>query len=427
MDATTEMGSPANQGPSIGALLSLLLGGPAAAAERPTLPAATVSPQETPSQTPAPAQMPTEGPRGNWGAGLAQVVEKANVPGTVVDQGGAAPAPVQPPAGPAIGQAPPATPAPADPSVLPSLQRLFGGSGAGTPATERPAVSGSYQPTSAAAPEPSGITPKDVQSFVRALASGMAKVNPSAPPLSAFGQGAAGAANTRYVEEERDKDTSLKERALDVKSRQVGFRNLLDQGRLDVANKNADSRSRYYQDRTEIARGAEDRRSRVDAARIDKWAAETMRKADPQITINQRINIERLIRDHGRDLERQGKLEKDILPAMDRYRADLEDRIKRKEPLPSPTPDSGAGSPTPTAQPPATPGTPSVRGQAAPAPAPTPSSGAPRPGAAKTSPKAGELGAQDNPHKPTSAAEFNSLASGSWFVNPKDGQVLQKN
>lgn len=37
--------------------------------------------------------------------------------------------------------------------------------------------------------------------------------------------------------------------------------------------------------------------------------------------------------------------------------------------------------------------------------------------------KAGE---PTNPFVPTTAAQFNGLANGAWFINPKDGQVLQK-
>jgi hypothetical protein len=49
------------------------------------------------------------------------------------------------------------------------------------------------------------ISPKDVQSFMRSVANGIASVDPTAPAMKAFGQGAAGALNTQEADRQREK------------------------------------------------------------------------------------------------------------------------------------------------------------------------------------------------------------------------------
>jgi hypothetical protein len=81
-----------------------------------------------------------------------------------------------------------------------------GGPGHMLPETA-PAV-GQWQTSAQKAP--GGITGADVQSFIRSVMNGAAAVDPRAPAMKAFAQGAAGAINTGYAEEEKEKDRATK-------------------------------------------------------------------------------------------------------------------------------------------------------------------------------------------------------------------------
>ena len=75
-----------------------------------------------------------------------------------------------------------------------------------------------------------------------------------------------------------------------------------------------------------------------------------VRKINPDLDTKDRIAIERLVRDRGKQLQDQGVLDEQVLPEMEKYRKDLEARVMGKNPKSS----SAGSAATP---PPPTPGT----------------------------------------------------------------------
>lgn len=114
-----------------------------------------------------------------------------------------------------------------------------------------------------------------------------------------------------------------------------------------------------------------------------KTVADLMEKINPRLKASDRIAVERLVRDHGKDLETDGLSRDEIMSGMDDYRRQLEAEITGQS----------AGTATPADVTPAGPGDGASRDQAA------------------------EVTSQD---------DFNALPSGAWFINPADGRVLQK-
>lgn len=89
--------------------------------------------------------------------------------------------------------------------------------------------------------------------------------------------------------------------------------------------------------------------------------------------------------------------------------------------VPAPAPAPGGGGPT-AAPPPPAPGAPATRGLQLQPPAAAPAG----PGTPVASTAAGDGSSRNAPARPADQAAFDALPSGSYFVNPADGRLLQK-
>jgi hypothetical protein len=145
-----------------------------------------------------------------------------------------------------------------------------------------PIRSGGGGPALPPDPKPSagGVTASDVQNFIRAFSNGVSAVDPKAPIMKAIGQGAAGAADTqeatrRYAAKQAaDAEESTFDRNLKT---------------------SAEARANRAEKR--LSRHADAQESQI-AAQIKKLNAETIKTLNPDLTVDQRINIERLARDN---------------------------------------------------------------------------------------------------------------------------------
>lgn len=169
-----------------------------------------------------------------------------------------------------------------------------------------PPSPGPYGPARQASPTPQSEPGNEMARIFRNLFQGAAAVDPTAPKLSAFAQGAAGAAGSRYKEIEAEK----------VRQQQAARQNF-----EDALKVRADTRAESKERREGVTAGARKNYYEARAAKI----------TNPALDTKDKIAIERLVRDHGRDLQRQGKLDTEILPAMEAYRKQLEADIAGKK------------------------------------------------------------------------------------------------
>lgn len=221
-----------------------------------------------------------------------------------------------------------------------------------------------YPKTSADQQKFMGMTGNDWRDIVKAVFTGASGVNPNSPGLSAFAQGGAGtfAALDKQKAAQAASDTAAEDRLWKREDR-------------DIA---ADDR-RYNRGR-ETAKDARD--ARAGEVNLVKTLSEVMRNMDPQLDTKDRIAVERLVRDEGKRLQDNEFLKgEELKTAMETYRKGLEDRLKSQKP--------------------------SVGGSAAPV-------------------AGGNGQSQQAPARPASREAFDALPSGSWFVNPADGRVMQK-
>ena len=135
------------------------------------------------------------------------------------------------------------------------------------------------------------ITGQDVARFIRSVAMGAARVDPRAPIGSAIAQGAAGSLSNSYGERQREGQIAD---ARDRARRQDELR-AEREGRL-LDKQIADGQRA---DRREDSRAAlMDTTKRLREQQLNKLT-------DPSLKVGEKVDIERLIRDRGRDLRRE--------------------------------------------------------------------------------------------------------------------------
>ena len=228
----------------------------------------------------------------------------------------------------------------------------------------------------------SGITGKDVASFLRSVMTGAAAVDPSRPGISAFAQGASGSMAARDALTDRetaaklaaeDRTMSLEDRALKLDDR--------------AFNRAKDVRG-------EARAGSKEKRDeRLNEIRMLEATAKVMRDIDPSLDVKDRIAVERLVRDEGKRMMGAEALSgEELKTRMETYRKELEGRLKSNKP-------GITGKQPPTAPTAATSKAPMANGDGK---------------------------SQASPAAPKDKTGFDLLPSGSWFVNPADGRVLQK-
>ena len=194
------------------------------------------------------------------------------------------------------------------------------------PAVATPAVATAGGPVAAppqAKPQ-SGITAADVQSFVRNVMGGAAAVDPRKPIATAVAQGAAGA----MFGQEADRRHAEKA-ASDAEEKKF------ERGLKTSAEGRAAAKERRE------ARHESINNSKIEAE-IKKLNAEAIKALNPDLTVDQRINIERLARDgmnHLYKLKENGDItEEEFKTQGGQLRDDLMKRIK---PDASAAPQSG--------------------------------------------------------------------------------------
>lgn len=172
------------------------------------------------------------------------------------------------------------------------------------------------------------ISGADVQRFIRSVATGAGRADPRAPAAAAVAQGAMGALQNSYGEQERERmiaeQQAERRRVNDLR----GEREARLQERM-IAEQ-------------EDRRRRETRADRVADSNINYRNTQTRRITDPQLDNKDRIALERLIRDRERDLRREidnGRLdEKTAKIKLDEYKRQIEDEFKAKKPRIAPQP-----------------------------------------------------------------------------------------
>lgn len=289
------------------------------------------------------------------------------------------------------------------PTLANALGSLLRGSGA-APQMAKPAMVPQRAPMSAApAPQQQAVTPaaqpkttgESVASFLRAVMEGTASVDPRSPGVSAFAQGASGAFGSRDRVQAREDAAKIaaSDRAMKLEDRDLA----LDDKAFDRTLKTSQEKRAISKDK---------RDGKQTEISMIKTMSDVMRNVDPQLDIKDRIAVERLVRDEGKRLRESESLEgEELKTKMQEYSRDLQDRLISKKP--------SVGGPAVPAVPgaaPSAPGAPRTLNQAPPA-------------AAKPS---GDGKSQTSPATPTDQSTFDALPSKSWFVNPADGRILQK-
>lgn len=271
-------------------------------------------------------------------------------------------------------------------------------------------------PRPAAAADPSKITGDDVASFIKSVMAGTAGVNPSAPGITAFAQGATGAisASDKMKSDAAAQKLAAEDRALKLEDRTLAR----DDKDFDRGVKTSEERRAVSKDK---------RDAKSSEIGMIKTMSEVMRNVDPQLDIKDRIAVERLVRDEGKRLyDAEGLQGEELKTQLQLYSRDLQGRLIAKKPL-------IVGSPAPSGQAPA----PATPGGALGVPDPAAKPAAP----AKTKEQWKAEGVpvwegQDvpngngfspkSPKGPRDKAEFDTLAPGTWFVNPRDHRILKK-
>ena len=236
-----------------------------------------------------------------------------------------------------------------------------------------PANGGAWQtgtrlvpPAPPAAQQPPALSPEaaDMQRAIRAFFTGAAGVNPSSPKFSAFAQGAGGAMQSRY-----------KEGQAEEKQRQDQANKRFDRD-LKIAKDDREERASKRADRAEVRAEGKDKRD-AQSAEVLNTARTTrvMKMLDPNLDVKDRIAIERLVRDYGRDMARRDPTLDDAtaIQRMEAYRKEVEGRVRDKKQVPASGGGAAPAAPKPPGTTPSAPAAP-PKPQSAPAPA------APKPG-----------------------------------------------
>lgn len=170
-------------------------------------------------------------------------------------------------------------------------------------------------------PAQSGPDPKAVAAFFRSLARGMASADPTAPPLTAFGQGMSGALEGRRSEELADQKAQL---AAEDREFERNMRT--------AENRRAEAREKREARKAEIMN--------------TKAVTEIMRSLGGALTTDEKFKLEKQITDYAKAINPDGMMkEEDLKAALDEYRADLERRLGvRQEPAGGNAPAGGDGS-----------------------------------------------------------------------------------
>lgn len=170
------------------------------------------------------------------------------------------------------------------------------------------------------------ISAADVQRFIRSVATGAGRADPRAPAAAAVAQGAMGAMQNSYGEQERERmiaeQQAERRRVNDLR----GEREARLQERM-IAEQ-------------EDRRRRETRADRVAESNINYRNVQSRRITDPQLDNKDRIALERLVRDKERDLRREidnGRLdEKAAKTKLEEYKRQIEDEFKAKKPRVAP-------------------------------------------------------------------------------------------
>lgn len=248
------------------------------------------------------------------------------------------------------------------------VRRLFAPAASGgeqRPTAAAGSISTPWQTTVKPAESQGGVSPADVQSFVRALMSGAAGVNPQAPKFAAFAQGAAGSMNTLYSEQEKAKQQA----AAQAKQNLADMLALRKDGREERGANRADQDS---------ALKATDqvRKNKESDARIEKLKAEADRFKNRNLSPENVIAVENWLQRAEKAHRDAGKVDKELDETIKGLRQRMGRQIQS--------------------------GKLEVPGEQ----------------------KAGA--SADAPAKPASKADFDQLPSGSYYLNPADGKIYQK-
>lgn len=215
-------------------------------------------------------------------------------------------------------------------------------------------------------PEPTvfGMGAKDVGSMIRNALIGAASVDPTRGKFGAFAQGAAGAAKGM-------RDEQMAQQALDAARADKQF----DQG-LKLSGENR-----------AIAKDARD--ARTQNISNTEVVQRIIKGASGELTPDQKLKLEGDVMRFARNINPTGNmLEPELTQRLDRYRNEAEARI---------------------------------RGQAV---APQQGQGGAAKGAAPTA--GGDGKTAQTPARPANLAAFEALPKGAFFINPRDGALLQK-
>lgn len=249
--------------------------------------------------------------------------------------------------------------------------------------------------------------PSPIAKFLMDAMAGASTVDPSKPMATAFAQGYTGASKSTAGREQ-----SLEDRKIKMEDREFDKRMKLSAARrAESAQSRADRAAKF----TEI-----------------KTVADITKAINPQLDIKDKIAIERLVRDYGKGLEKSSMEAEDVLANMDKYRKDLESRIISNKPQvqggqtevkPDAVFDQGSVK---TNVPTKAGGTDIISRMEADL----------NEDQKKEPPRQNSLPtnlgkSKDSPFKfsgdvKSMQSSFESLPSGSWFINPKDGKLLQK-
>lgn len=253
-----------------------------------------------------------------------------------------APPMAAPPSGPKPQFGPPAPPPSVAGTVMGDAQPMPSGavpdqirkllSGGGDAPRPAPVPYGGQMPTSAgiprydttiqtpAKPDPSTVTGADVSRFIRSVMTGAASGDPKASKGAAIFQGAAGATQNSYAEQQREEQ----QKTAQAEKRWKRDLEVAKDMRADKADARAERKDAREEGRVAST-------DKLTAARTAYLVTKTMEKLSAELNPNQVIAVERLIRDNANYLARQGKSEKEILPELEKQRAEIVRRIKQKD------------------------------------------------------------------------------------------------
>ncbi len=216
-----------------------------------------------------------------------------------------------------------------------------------------------------------------VADTLRHILAGAAAGNPSAPPIKAFAQGGHGAMQSMEADKRRKETAAEKKDAL-------------ERNEAAAAQSRADKQfDREFNQKLKLSRekreqAAEGRAGRLAKLNEFKTISQVMKSIDPTLDTKDKIAIERLVRDEAKRLTETGEEAETVINKISEYRSGLEDRIKGNKPRVAPQ-------------------------------------------AAQQAPQAsGDGSSSQSPAQPANKEQFDVLPSGAWFINPSDGNLMQK-